>query len=160
MENTEKTASIQEFFESGKNLYKLGKNSEALACFEEILKQGFNEENVSDSFFDIFDQTMDRIRLIAAKEKYADSEQISTLYDEFLMHKQKLSYITEQDKKEKVIHTQCVNMAQELIPHVDQMIDSLTHGKDHSQTPLIIGFAVGAVAASAATYYIVKKKKK
>ena len=160
MENNQETASIQEFFESGKNLFKIGKNSEALACFKEILKQGFNEENVNDSFFEIFDQTFDSIRLIASKENYAESELISTLYDEFLMHKQKLNFIPDQDKKRKVTHSVCVNAAQELIPHVDQLIEGLTKGNGHSQAPLIIGFAVGAVAASAATYYFVKNKKK
>ena len=151
---------LNEFYTSGKNLFKLNKYAESLSCFEEILKQSFSEQIIDDKTYDIIEDTINYIRLIATKLHSNSAEKISILYDEFLMHKQKMAYIPQAEKRQKLVQAQCVNASQELLPLIGNMMENLTNKNSNSRIPLIAGFTVGAVAASAATYYYVHNKHK
>ena len=151
---------LQAYLETGNNLFKNNKINESLTCFEQILISAFDETNFDENYFDIFEQTINNIRLIALKCDYNRVQQISDTYDEFLMHKQKLAYIPDKEKREKLIHTRCINAAQELLPHLQIIKEKLSNVKRFtSKVTLGIGFIIGAISASIITYYIVKKNR-
>ena len=150
--------SLQEYLDTAKNLLKLKKYYESLDIYEEILKEAYKEK-YENNFFDIFDEALNQIRIIAAKLNYQGAEELSTLYDEFLMKNSSINSFPDKKEREKRVKNQYISAANDFIIHINNIKEKINQPKNAS-TPLIIGFAVGAVAAAAATaFFFVRNRK-
>ena len=150
--------SLQEYLDTAKNLLKLKKYYESLDIYEEILKEAYKEK-YENNFFDIFDEALNQIRIIAAKLNYQGAEELSTLYDEFLMKNSSINSFPDKKEREKRVKNQYISAANDFIIHIDNIKEKINQPKNAS-TPLIVGFAVGAVAAAVATaFFFVRNRK-